>query len=162
MGNSISENLYLTCSQFLAESSEKRWLILEAMGIARYGDFLTQMPLNEANITCLMRFFGNPSKLKFPNLQGADLSELMLNETNWIRGNLTDANLRVCSLINADLLFVNFSRADLRFANLTGATLNETIWLGAMVEGCQFGVGIGLSKNQRRDLQREGAIFWYN
>ena len=85
MVNSISENLYLTCSQFLAESSEKR----------------------------------------------------LLNETNWIRGNLTDANLRGCSLMNADLLFVNFSRADLRFANLTGATLNETIWLGAMVEGCQ-------------------------
>jgi len=159
MVNSISQNLYLTCSQFLAESSEKRWLILQAMGIARYGDFLTQMPLNEANITCLMRFFENTSRLKFPNLQGADLSGLMLNETNWIRGNLTDANLRGCSLINADLLFVNFSRADLRFANLTGATLNETIWLGAIVEGCQFGAGIGLTKQQRLELQAAGAIF---
>lgn len=160
MVNSVSENLYLTCRQFLSESPQKRWLILQELGIARYGNFLTQMPLNEANTTCLMRFFANPSQLKFPNLQGADLSGLVLNGTNWIRGNLTDANLKGCSLMNADLLFVNFSRADLRFANLTGATLNETIWLGAMVEGCQLGAGIGLTKNQRRDLQRGEAIFW--
>ncbi|WGV23421.1 pentapeptide repeat-containing protein [Halotia branconii] len=158
MLNSPILDLRSTAIEFLKQSPLKRLQILQTLGIARY-DFLTQMRLNEANITCIMRFFQNPSQLKFPNLVGADLSGLILDEVNFIRGNLSRVNLQNSSLLNADLLFVNFTKADLRNANLQGATLNETIWLDTLVVGCQLGFGIGLTELQRKDLQRRGAIF---
>lgn len=114
---------------FLEQNPQQRLQILQQIGIARYADFLTQITLNEANIICVMRFLENPQRLKFPNLVGADLSGLVLDEVNFIRGNLTGANLQKTSLVDADLIFANFTQADLRNANLTGATLNETIWL---------------------------------
>jgi uncharacterized protein YjbI with pentapeptide repeats len=143
---------------FLEQTPRKRLQILQQLGISRYS-FLTQLRLNEANITCLIRFLNNPSQLKFPNLSDADLSRLNLDTVNWIRGNLSGTNLRGSSLVNADLLFANFTRADLRNADLSGATLNETIWLGALVDECQFGLGTGLSLQQRKDLQLCGARF---
>ena len=76
-----------------------------------------------------------------------------------IRGDLSEANLRASSLINADLIFANFTKADLRAANLSGATLNETIWTGTLVEQCKLGTGIGLTPEQRRDLKQRGAMF---
>jgi uncharacterized protein YjbI with pentapeptide repeats len=78
---------------------------------------------------------------------------------NFIRGDLTGANLKGCRLLEADLLFANFTEADLRDADLRGATLNETVWLGALVKGCDFGTGIGLTNKQRIDLKVRGAIF---
>ncbi|NEQ18882.1 MAG: pentapeptide repeat-containing protein [Microcoleus sp. SIO2G3] len=122
-------------------------------------EFLTKICLNEANIVCIMRFLQNPSQLKFPNLMGADFSGLILDEVNFIRGNLSGANLRGTSLVNADLIFANFSNADLRNANLTGATLNETMWLNTLVKECKFGEGIGLTKSQRQDLRLHGGRF---
>lgn len=144
---------------FLEQTPQQRQSYLRELGISRYAEILNQIPLNEANIICVMRFLANPSRLKFPNLVGADLSGLVLNGVNLIRGNLSEASLRCSSLIDADLLFANLTNADLTGADLTGATLNETIWLGSVVDRCRFGTGIGLSQEQRRDLQLRGAIF---
>lgn len=154
-----TSHLYLTCTQFLEQSPEQRLLVLRQLGLARYADFLTKMPLTKANIDCVMRFFSHPSRVKFPNLKGADLSGLVLNGVNLIRGDLSGANLQGSSLINADLLFANFTGANLRTASLSGATLNETIWLDTLVEQCYFGAGIGLTQKQRTDLKLRGARF---
>ncbi|MEC4815866.1 MAG: pentapeptide repeat-containing protein [Scytonema sp. PMC 1069.18] len=159
MLNSFSTDLRDRAIQFLAQDCQKRQQILRQLGISRY-DFLTKMHLNEANITCVMRFFQNPNQLKFPNLMGADLSGLILDEVNFIRGNLLGANLQESSLLNADLIFANFTHANLRNANLCGATLNETTWLNALVDDCEFGHGIGLTMVQRQDLQLRGAKFF--
>jgi uncharacterized protein YjbI with pentapeptide repeats len=155
------KNLRHNAIQFLEQTPEERLQILQILGIARY-DFLTKMRLNEANISCLMRFLENPSQLKFPSLIEADLSNLILDKVNFIRGNLSKANLQNSSLQNADLLFANFTNADLRKADLQGATLNESIWLNAIVDECRFGEGIGLTKSQRKDLQLRGARFDYS
>jgi uncharacterized protein YjbI with pentapeptide repeats len=158
MLNLSSQDLRHTAIQFLEQNPEQRLQTLKQLGIGRY-EFLTIIKLNEANIICTMRFLQNPQQLKFPNLVNADLSNLILDEVNFIRGNLTGANLQSTSLVNADLLFANFTNADLRNADLTGATLNQTIWLDALVEGSQFGEGIGLTQLQRQYLQRRGAKF---
>ncbi|MUG92054.1 hypothetical protein F7734_06095 [Scytonema sp. UIC 10036] len=158
MLNPTISDLRNSTIQFLEQSPQERLQTLKQLGIARY-DFLTKMRLNEANIICVMRFLQNPTQLKFPNLIGADLSGLILDDVNFIRGNLSEVNLRGSSLINADLIFANFTRADLRDANLSGATLNQTVWLNALVEGCEFGEGIGLTQYQRNDLRLRGAKF---
>lgn len=160
MLNFSTQNLRNKAIDFLKQSPEQRLEFIQELGIARY-IFLTKMRINEANINCVMRFFQNPSRLKFPNLTGADLSDLVLDEVNFIRGNLSEANLRGSSLLNAELLFANFTNADLRNADLRGATLNETLWLNADVDECQFGEGIGLMEAQRKDLQLRGARFGY-
>ncbi|MDZ8032322.1 pentapeptide repeat-containing protein [Nostoc sp. DedSLP04] len=158
MLNISTQDLRNTAINFLEQSSPQRLQILKQLGIARY-EFLTKINLNEANIICIIRFFKYPSQLKFPNLMGADLSGLILDDVNFIRGNLSEANLQGSSLVNADLLFVNFTKADLRNADLRGATLNETIWLETLVNKCQFGVGIGLNHLERQDLELRKAIF---
>jgi uncharacterized protein YjbI with pentapeptide repeats len=158
MLNLPPQDLRYTAIQFLEKSPPQRLQILKQLGIARY-DFLTQIRLNDPNIICMMRFFEYPSQLKFPNLMGADLSGLILDGVNFIRGNLLEVNLQGSSLVNADLLFVNFTKADLRNADLRGATLNETIWLETLVDKCHLGVGTGLNHLQCQDLQLRGAIF---
>ncbi|MBH8573093.1 pentapeptide repeat-containing protein [Nostocaceae cyanobacterium CENA369] len=158
MINISIQSLHHSAIQFLEQSPIKRLETLQVLGLGRY-DFLTKMRLNEANITCVMRFLKNPNELKFPNLVEADLSNLVLDEVNFIRGNLSRSNLQGSSLVNADLLFANFTKADLRNADLRGATLNETIWLDALVEGCQFSSKTGLTELQRKDLQLRGAKF---
>lgn len=154
-----SKDLYYTCTHFLKQSPEQRLQMLKQIGIARYADFLTQMPLTEANVACVMRFLKSPSSAKFPNLKGAELSGLNLDGVNFIRGDLSRANLSSSSFVNADLIFANFTKADLRNADLQGATLNETIWLDTLVDKCNFGIGIGLTNEQRRNLKLCGAIF---
>jgi len=158
MQNLQIQDLRYMAIQFLEQNPEQRLQTLKQLGIGRY-EFLTKIKLSEVNIICIMRFLQNPSQLKFPNLANADLSNLILDEVNFIRGNLTGANLQLSSLVNADLLFANFTKADLRNADLTGATLNQTIWLDALVEDCQLGIGIGLTQLQRQDLQMRGAKF---
>lgn len=162
MLNSPSSHLYLTCTQFLEQNPAQRLLVLKQLGLARYADFLTQMPLTEANIICVMGFFRHPHQVKFPKLKKADLSNLILDRVNLIRGDLSEASLRGSSLVNADLIFANFTQADLSAANLSGATLNETIWTATLVEQCKFGTGIGLTPAQRIDLKQRGAIFDHN
>ncbi|MCT7949757.1 pentapeptide repeat-containing protein [Ancylothrix sp. C2] len=144
--------------EFLEKDPQNRLEILNELGLGRY-EFLTKLPLTEANIPCVMRFLGNRQRVKFPNLQGADLAGLNLEGVNFIRGNLTNANLQNSCLIKADLLFVNFTNANLTNADLTAATLNETIWLNAIVEGCNLKNTTGLTQQQRQDLTRRGAIF---
>lgn len=156
---SQTQNLDYTCTHFLKQDPQQRLQILKQIGIARYADVLTQIPLTESNVACVMRFFRNPSSTKFPNLQGAELSGLNLDGVNFIRGDLSRVNLSSSSLVNADLIFANFTKADLRNSDLQGATLNETIWLDALVDQCNFGMGIGLTNEQRRDLKIRGAIF---
>ncbi len=158
MLNSPTQNLYQTCIQFLQQNPPQRLLTLNNFGLGRY-DFLTKIPLTETNVACIMRFFQSPSRAKFPILRGAELSGLVLDGVNFIRGDLTGAKLQECSLLEADLIFANFTDADLRDADLRGATLNESVWFGALVEGCKFGAGIGLTDKQRRDLRVRGAIF---
>ncbi len=158
MLNLPTQNLRDTCTQFLEQDAQQRLLILKSLGLARY-DFLTQISLNEANIICVMHFFTAPNRVKFPNLTGADLSGLVLDRVNFIRADLTGANLKGSRLLEADLIFGNFTKADLRKADLSGATLNATVWSDALVEGCNFGTGIGLTKQQRTDLKLRGAIF---
>jgi uncharacterized protein YjbI with pentapeptide repeats len=158
MSNISTQDLRYTAIQFLEQSPPQRLQMLQQLGIGRY-EFLTKIHLNEANIICMMRFFQYPSQLKFPNLIGADLSGLILDGVNFIRGNLSGVNLQGTSLINADLLFANLTKADLRNADLRGTTLNETIWLDTLVDKCQLGVGVGLTDMQRQDLQLRGAKF---
>ncbi|AFY40731.1 pentapeptide repeat-containing protein [Nostoc sp. PCC 7107] len=155
-----TQELRKNAIQFLEQNIEQRQQTLKQLGISRY-EFLTKIKLNEANIVCIMQFLQNPQQLKFPNLVGADLSDLILDEINFIRGNLTNANLQRSSLVNADLLFANFTKADLRNADLTGVILNETIWTEALVEECQFAKGIGLSQFQYEYLKLRGAKFTY-
>lgn len=147
MLNSSTQDLYLICTQFLEQNHQQRLLLLKQLGLGRY------------NVACVMRFFSHPSLVKFPNLKGADLSGLVLDDVNLIRGNLTQANLQGSSLVNADLIFADFTGADLRAASLRGATLNETIWSGTSVELCHLGLGIGLTQEQRTDLKLRGARF---
>lgn len=161
MLNYLNEELYYSCIHFLEQTPQQRLLLLKQIGLARYADFLTQIPLNDANINCVMRFLREPSRVKFPNLRGADLSGLVLEQANFIRGDLSKANLRGSSLVNADLIFANFTKADLTEADLTGATLNETILYGALVKQCQFGAGIGLTDKQRQYLQVNGAVLFF-
>jgi uncharacterized protein YjbI with pentapeptide repeats len=158
MLDSPTQDLEQNCREFLQQNSQQRLLILKNLGLGRY-EFLTKMPLIEANVVCVMHFFQSPSRAKFPNLRGAELSGLVLDGVNFIRGDLTGAKLKGCSLLEADLIFANFTDADLRDADLRGATLNESVWLGALVEGCKFGAGIGLTQKQRSDLIMGGAIF---
>ncbi|ALF51698.1 pentapeptide repeat-containing protein [Nostoc piscinale CENA21] len=158
MTNLQTQELRKSAIQFLEQNYKQRLQTLKLLGIGRY-EFLAKIKNTEANIVCMMRFLQNPQQLKFPNLIEADLSDLILDEVNFIRGNLTNANLQRSSLVNADLLFANFTKADLRNADLTGATLNETIWTEAVVAGCQFGQGIGLTQLQYQDLKLRGAKF---
>lgn len=153
-----AEKAQLISIEFLEKSPEERLQILKNFGLSRY-EFLTQLPISPVNITCVMRFLGNPNRVKFPNLQGAELAGLNLQGVNFIRGNLTNANLQNTCLINADLLFVNFTNANLTHADLTGATLNETIWLNALVKGCKLKNTTGLTPQQRQYLTDRGATF---
>lgn len=157
MINAPTQSLYRTCTQFLEQTPQQRLLMLNNLGLGRY-KFLTLMPLNEANIACLMRFLKEPSQVKFPNLRGAQLSGLNLDNINLIRSDLTGTNLKNSSLREANLIFANFTGADLRNADLRGATLNETIWSAALVEGCNFGTPIGLTDEQCFDLKACGAL----
>ena len=145
-------------SHFLAQEPGDRLQILKQLGLARYADFMLLMPNTAANVACVMRFFVDPSRVKFPDLRGVELVDLVLDGVNLIRANLTGAWLNGSSLVKADLIYAQLQDADLRGANLRGATLNKTSWAGAFVEGCCLGGGVGLTDAQRQDLQERGAL----
>jgi uncharacterized protein YjbI with pentapeptide repeats len=149
----------MDATYFLEQVPQARLEILQQMGLGRYGDILGWMPNTAGNRACVQRFLDNPQKVKFPPLQGADLAGLVLDGVNFIRGNLSAASLRGASLRGADLLFANFEKADLREADLTGATCHATRWEEALVAGCLFGEGRGLSDLQKQLLQARGAFF---
>jgi uncharacterized protein YjbI with pentapeptide repeats len=145
--------------EFLKSSVAARSSQLEAIGLLRYAKLLTQMGVSDVNIECVEQFFAYPSRAKFPQLMGTDLQGLDLRGVNFIRANLSEANLAGCCLQDADLIFGNFSEANLSRANLRGATLNETIWTGANVYECDFRETIGLTTTQVRELRSAGGIF---
>ncbi len=155
----MTPHLRQTSIHFLEQNPQDRLLILNRLGLARYETVLTQMPLTESNIACAIRFFQHPDRVKFPDLRTAELAGLILDDVNFIRGDLSGANLRGCRLHRADLVFARLVQADLRDADLRGATLNQTLWSRALVEGCQMGLGIGLTEPQRRELSAGGALF---
>jgi uncharacterized protein YjbI with pentapeptide repeats len=119
------------------------------------------------------------AKLISANLNGADLSgveltrvELIgpnrsntnLNSAKLIGANLSNANLSCVNLGSAKLIGANLCRADLRGADLFGAYLSDADLRGADLRGAdvtnaQFGVGIGLSDEEKQDLIQRGAIF---
>jgi uncharacterized protein YjbI with pentapeptide repeats len=152
-------NLQEASTQFLEQNPKDRLLVLRNLGLVRYGPFLAQMPLTESNVACVMRFLQNPDRVKFPDLRAAELTGLVLDGVNFIRGDLSGANLRGCRLHKADLVFARLVRTDLREADLRGATLNKTLWSGTLVQGCHLGQGIGLTEQQRRALSADGALF---
>jgi hypothetical protein len=148
-----------TAREFLKSSIDRRVQILQDLGLVRYAKLLTQMQPSAGNITCVERFLSDPSRIKFPQLMGVDLTGLKLDGVNFIRANLTDANLTRCCFQDADLMFGNFLRANLSDANLRGATLNETKWADAIVSGCDFRGAIGLTLSQVGELRSRGGVF---
>ncbi|MEM9567828.1 MAG: pentapeptide repeat-containing protein [Cyanobacteria bacterium P01_E01_bin.34] len=149
----------IAAEQFLFADRDRRRQILDRLGLSRYGDILLPMQASDANITCVERFLTAPDRVKFPQLQGADLSNLALNNVNLIRADLTGTNLRESSLQTADLLFAIAIASDVRGADLRGATLSRTIWTNALVENCNFGAGKGLTNRQREELRGRGGRF---
>ncbi|WP_287129661.1 pentapeptide repeat-containing protein [Candidatus Cyanaurora vandensis] len=154
----LPQDLKTRSQKFLQQSPHERLTQLRLVGLARYGDFLTQMPLTEANVRCVMGFLADPTRVKFPQLAGATLAGLDLTGVNFIRGDLRGADLRGSRLYRADLIFAYFDGADLTGADLTGATCHRTQWQGAQVVGCRFGAGVGLTPTQQADLQARGAV----
>lgn len=157
--NNLTQNVIQKSTYFLEQDPKNRLAILREIGLGRYGDFLTKMPLTTNNINCVQQFFDNSHQVKFPKLRNADLSALILDGVNFIRADLTDAKLNGSRLLNADLILANLTNADLRNADLQGSTLNATIWKGTLVDGCNLGKGIGLTQKQRQDLEVRGAVF---
>lgn len=153
-----TSDLLAFSSRFLEQGAGDRLKILKQLGLARYADFMLLMPHTAANVTCIVRFFTDPSRVKFPDLRGVELAGLVLDGANLIRANLTGAKLNGSRLVKADLIYAQLQDADLRDADLRGATLNKTSWAGAWVEGCRLGVGVGLTEEQRQDLQNRGAL----
>src|SRR3989338_5248372 len=78
---------------------------------------------------------------------GCDLSNADISD-----GGLDDANLSGANLSGAKLKSTSFRSTDLSGANLSGANLT-----GAKVRGTNFVGAIGLSKEQKEDLQKRGA-----
>ena len=149
----------VSAKQFLSADRDRRSHILDHLGLSRFGDILLPMRASDSNIACVERFLSAPDRVKFPQLQGANLSGLRLDGVNLIRADLTGTNLRESSLQAADLLLAKAIAADFRGANLRGATLSRTVWSNALVDDCQFGAGNGLTELQMEELRGRGALF---
>lgn len=80
-------------------------------------------------------------------LSGANLGQADLWEANLSGANLSEANLSGAILWEADLIEANLSGA-----NLSGAKVENAIFIGAT----------GITREQKRDLIRRGAIFGDN
>jgi Pentapeptide repeats (8 copies) len=143
---------------FLQATPDDRRQWLQALGLGRYAPLLSHLANTPANIVGVARFITHPDRVKFPDLRGVDLSGLNLTGVNLIRAQLHQADLREAILCDADLLFANFSGADLTHADLRGATLNQTIWAAAIVNGCDLRGSHGLTPDQSHHLALQGAI----
>jgi Pentapeptide repeats (8 copies) len=147
------------CQDFCDRSHSQKVLILRQYGLERYGKLLCQLPPSLGNLRCLGKFFAQPDRMKFPQLQGTDLAGLDLSNTNMIRANFTDANLQNCNLQGADIIFGNFTRANLTQANLQRCTLNEACWQDSIVLDCILSGSKGIPLWQQQVLLTKGAIF---
>ncbi|QHU83434.1 pentapeptide repeat-containing protein [Microcystis aeruginosa NIES-298] len=92
------------------------------------------------------------AKLSGANLSGANLSGAILRGAK-----LSGAILRGANLSEADLSEADLSEANLSGANLSGANLSE-----ADVENAIFIDATGITREQKQDLIRRGAIFGDN
>ena len=97
--------------------------------------------------------------LRFVDLSGANLIEADLSWANLSEADLSGANLRGANLSGADLWGANLIEADLRGAFLSEANLSEAILSGAKVENAIFIGATGITREQKQDLIRRGAIF---
>ena len=108
------------------------------------------------------------------NLSHADLSNANLSGANHSGVNLNLADLSLADLSNANLSGANLSRAYLSGAYLSGAYLsganlsgaylshtdfNSAVFSGAIVQNARFTNSLGISKANKTDLRRRGAIF---
>jgi Pentapeptide repeats (8 copies) len=147
------------CQDFCDRSPPQKVVILRQYGLERYSQLLCQLRPSPENLRCLGKFFIQPDRLKFPQLQGTDLGGLDLSNTNMIRANFTEANLQNCNLQGADIIFGNFTRANLTQANLQGCTLNESCWQESIVIDCLLSGSKGIPPAQKQVLLTRGAIF---
>jgi Pentapeptide repeats (8 copies) len=147
------------CQDFCDRSPSQKVVILRQYGLERYSQLLCQLEPSPGNLHCLEKFFTQPERMKFPQLQGTDLAELDLSNTNMIRANFTGANLQNCNLQGADIIFGNFTRANLTQANLQGCTLNETCWQESIITDCLLCDSKGIPLWQQQILLSKGAIF---
>jgi uncharacterized protein YjbI with pentapeptide repeats len=152
-------DLQTFCQDFCSQAHFSKTAILRQYGLDRYSQLLTQLQPVPENLRCLGMFFTQPDRMKFPQLQGTNLTGLDLSNTNMIRANFTDANLQDCNLQGADIIFGNFSHANLTKANLQGCTLNETCWQESIVTDCILCGSKGLPLSQQQILLTKGAIF---
>jgi uncharacterized protein YjbI with pentapeptide repeats len=109
------------------------------------------------------------ANLSAANLSGADLRKANLSDAILIEANLSKANLSGAKLREADLRKANLSEANLSEANLIGAILREAKLIeadlseanlsGADVKNAIFIGATGITREQKQDLIRRGAIF---
>jgi uncharacterized protein YjbI with pentapeptide repeats len=156
---SSTTDLPAFCQDFFEQSTSSKIVILRQYGLERYSQLLVQMVASSGNLRCLVNFFGQPDRLKFPQLQGTELAGLDLQGTNLIRANFTDANLQGCCLRSADLMFGNFTRANLTHADLSSCTLYETCWQDSIVINCIFFDTKGITPSQQQSLLARGGHF---
>ncbi|MCA2657522.1 MAG: pentapeptide repeat-containing protein [Microcystis sp. M049S2] len=138
------------------------------------GAFLSGADLSKANLRGAILWGAN---LSGANLSGANLSAAILIEANLSGANLSGAKLRGAILIEADLSGANLKeailsgadlsgadlrRANLSDANLSGANLKEAILSAAEVKKAIFIGATGITREQKQDLIRRGAIFGDN
>lgn len=147
------------CQDFCDQSPAQKVIILRKYGLERYSQLLCQLKPSSGNLHCLGRFFTQSGRIKFPQLQGTDLAELDLSNTNMIRANFTAANLQNCNLQGADIIFGNFTAANLTQANLQGCTLNEVCWQDSIVTDCLLFGSKGIALSQQQALLIRGAVF---
>jgi uncharacterized protein YjbI with pentapeptide repeats len=152
-------SLAIDLIKFCHSDREIKQQILTQQGLQRYSQLLCQLTITEGNLSCLARFFSQPDRQKFPQLQHTDLTQLDLNQTNMIRANFTGANLQGCSLQNADIIFGNFTQANLTNADLSGSTLHEATWKQAIVTNSRLINTKGITPQQQLKLAARGAIF---
>ena len=93
------------------------------------------------------------------DLRRANLSRANLRGANLRGANLVVANLRSANLSYANLRSANLSNANLSNANLSNADLSNADLGGAEVEGAKFGLGEGLSEEEKQALRERGALF---
>jgi uncharacterized protein YjbI with pentapeptide repeats len=107
--------------------------------------------LSEARLN---RAYLSGADLTEANLCGADLSGANLLSTE-----LSRANLRQVVMVRAFLNNANLQAADLSEADLNGTNLSRVNLQDAIVESTLFDGNLGLSEQQRFELQEQGAIF---
>ncbi|MGI0494290.1 pentapeptide repeat-containing protein [Alkalinema pantanalense CENA528] len=127
---------------------------------------LSRADLSRANLSGanLSRADLSGANLSRVNLSGANLSRANLSRADLSRANLSGANLSRADLSRADLSRANLSGAFLIEADLSGANLSRANLSGAdlreaVVTQARLIDVIGISPDDRADLEQRGAIF---